>query len=101
MENIFFQQSFEKLIGKDIEKAQKIILELRSLENLNAWQVLKEILQESREKLLENFKNSNTEKIEDFYAYKQSLIAIDFLLSLPSELINQIELYLTFLTKEG
>lgn len=101
MENIFFQQSFEKLIGKDIEKAQKIILELRSLENLNAWQVLKEILQESREKLLENFKNSNTEKIEDFYAYKQSLTAIDFLLSLPSELINQIELYLTFLTKEG
>lgn len=101
MENLFFQQSFEKLIGKDIEKAQKIILELRSLENLNAWQVLKEILQESREKLLENFKNSNIEKIEDFYAYKQSLIAIDFLLSLPSELINQIELYLTFLTKEG
>lgn len=100
MQDIYFRETLEKLIGKDVEKANKIILGLKTLENLESWAILQEILLESREKLLENFKRGNTEKIEDFYAYKQSLVAIDFLLNLPSELINQIELYLALLTKE-
>ncbi len=100
MQDIYFQKTLEKLIGDDLEKAHRILTKLRVLEGSEEWSVLKSILLEARENLLDNFKKDTRGSIDDFYAYKQSLVAIDFLISLPSELIKQIDLYTSFLTKE-
>ena len=89
MEEVF-QKVLDNLIGGDKEKAREIGARLEILKNDPVWSMFFAILKEAREKILENFKNSSAENL---LAYRESLIAIDFLINLPEELRKFLDVY--------
>ncbi|GIW67884.1 MAG: hypothetical protein KatS3mg096_752 [Candidatus Parcubacteria bacterium] len=93
----FFTEELRKIIGDNPEKARELVQRFSNIETIEEWRILKMILQATREKLLLNFKNSGLDQAT-LIAYKESLTALDFLINLPSELIQIITLNL--LTKE-
>lgn len=89
MEDIF-QKVIENWIGNDEEKIAELKARLEILKNDPVWDLFFKILKEAREKVLENFKNSSEENL---LAYRESLIAIDFLINLPEELSKFLNIF--------
>jgi Mg/Co/Ni transporter MgtE len=96
LEEYFGKQLREYLEGNP-EKAQQLYLRLKSLSASEEWRVFQKIIEDTREKVIQNFENSPTQ-LETLIAYRESLSALDFLKNLPENLIKVIELEFTNLT---
>jgi len=72
-------------------------LRLKSLSASEEWRVFQKIIEDTRERVIQNFENSPTQ-LETLIAYRESLSALDFLKNLPENLMKVIELEFTNLT---
>lgn len=88
----FFTQAVSKIVQ---DNPQEIVKRLENLENIEEWRILRKILVEAREGVIQNLKQASLNQ-EVLIAYKESITAIDFLINLPKELVQMITLnYLT------
>jgi Mg/Co/Ni transporter MgtE len=93
----YFGKQLREYIADNPEKAQELYLRLKSLSALEEWRVFQKIIEDTRERVIQNFENSPTQ-LETLIAYRESLSALDFLKNLPENLIKVIELEFTNLT---
>lgn len=85
----FIGEALHRIISLDTEEQQKIINSLNNLEKTEGWRILKLVMDDAREAIIQQMK-STPPTLEAFISLKESLIAIDFLRNLPSELKNFI-----------
>jgi Mg/Co/Ni transporter MgtE len=90
----YFGKQLREYLEDNPEKAQQLYLRLKSL---SASEVFQKIIEDTRERVIQNFENSPTQ-LETLIAYRESLSALDFLKNLPENLIKVIELEFTNLT---
>jgi Mg/Co/Ni transporter MgtE len=93
----YFGKQLREYIADNLEKAQELYLRLKSLSASEEWRVFQKIIEDTRERVIQNFENSPTQ-LETLIAYRESLSALDFLKNLPENLIKVIELEFTNLT---
>jgi hypothetical protein len=96
LEEYFGKQLREYLAGNP-EGVQQLYLRLKSLSASEEWRVFQKIIEDTRERVIQNFENSPTQ-LETLIAYRESLAALDFLKNLPENLIRVIELEFKDLT---
>jgi Mg/Co/Ni transporter MgtE len=94
----YFGKQLREYLAENSEKAQELYLRLKSLSVSEEWRVFQKIIEDTRERVIQNFENSPTQ-LETLIAYKESLSALDFLKNLPENLIKVIELEFTNLTR--
>jgi Mg/Co/Ni transporter MgtE len=90
LEEYFGKQLREYLSGNS-EKAQQLYLRLKSLSASEEWKVFQKIIEDTRERVIQNFENSPTQ-LETLIAYRESLAALDFLKNLPENIMRILEL---------
>jgi Mg/Co/Ni transporter MgtE len=93
----YFGKQLREYLEDNPEKAQQLYLRLKSLSASEEWRVFQKIIEDTRERVIQNFENSPTQ-LETLIAYRESLSALDFLKNLPENLIKVIELEFTNLT---
>jgi Mg/Co/Ni transporter MgtE len=93
----YFGKQLREYLTENPEKAQELYLRLKSLSALEEWRVFQKIIEDTRERVIQNFENSPTQ-LETLIAYRESLSALDFLKNLPENLIKVIELEFINLT---
>jgi len=93
----YFGKQLREYIAENQEKAQQLYLRLKSLSASEEWRVFQKIIEDTRERVIQNFENSPTQ-LETLIAYRESLSALDFLKNLPENLIKVIELEFVNLT---
>jgi Mg/Co/Ni transporter MgtE len=93
----YFGKQLREYIADNPEKAQELYLRLKSLSASEEWRVFQKIIEDTRERVIQNFENSPTQ-LETLIAYRESLSALDFLKNLPENLIKVIELEFINLT---
>jgi Mg/Co/Ni transporter MgtE len=93
----YFGKQLREYFAENPEKVQQLYLRLKSLSASEEWKVFQKIIEDTRERVIQNFENSPTQ-LETLIAYRESLAALDFLKNLPENLIRVIELEFTDLT---
>ncbi len=93
----YFGKQLREYLADNPEKAQQLYLRLKSLSALEEWRIFQKIIEDTRERVIQNFENSPTQ-LETLIAYRESLSALDFLKNLPENLMKVIELEFTNLT---
>jgi Mg/Co/Ni transporter MgtE len=93
----YFGKQLREYIAENPEKAQELYLRLKSLSASEEWRVFQKIIEDTRERVIQNFENSSTQ-LETLIAYRESLSSLDFLKNLPENLMKVIELEFTNLT---
>jgi Mg/Co/Ni transporter MgtE len=93
----YFGKQLREYIAESPERAQELYLRLKSLSASEEWRVFQKIIEDTRERVIQNFENSPTQ-LETLIAYRESLSALDFLRNLPENLMKVIELEFTNLT---
>ena len=87
----YFGQQLAEYVGNDIEKARELVRAFRTIENSPEWAILKKIIQDTREKVIDNLKSAPLDQ-EVLISYKEQIAALDFLLNLPHELTKFLEI---------
>jgi len=90
----YFGQQLAEYVGKDIEKARELVRSFRTIGNSNEWAILKKIIQDTREKVIDNLKSAPLDE-QILISYKEQIAALDFLLNLPEELMKFLEIEIT------
>jgi Mg/Co/Ni transporter MgtE len=90
----YFGKQLREYLADNPEKAQELYLRLKSLSSSEEWRVFQKIIEDTRERVIQNFENSPTQ-LETLIAYRESLSALDFLKNLPENLMRVIELEFT------
>lgn len=93
----YFGKQLREYLAEDPERVQQLYLRLKSLSASEEWRVFQKIIEDTRERVIQNFENSPTQ-LETLIAYRESLSALDFLRNLPENLMRVIELEFTNLT---
>jgi Mg/Co/Ni transporter MgtE len=93
----YFGKQLREYIAENPERAQELYLKLKSLSVSEEWRVFQKIIEDTRERVIQNFENSPTQ-LETLIAYRESLSSLDFLKNLPENLMRVIELEFTNLT---
>jgi Mg/Co/Ni transporter MgtE len=93
----YFGKQLREYLADNPEKAQELYLRLKSLSASEEWRVFQKIIEDTRERVIQNFENSPTQ-LETLVAYRESLSALDFLKNLPENLMRVIELEFINLT---
>jgi Mg/Co/Ni transporter MgtE len=93
----YFGKQLREYLADNPEKAQELYLRLKSLSSSEEWRVFQKIIEDTRERVIQNFENSPTQ-LETLVAYRESLSALDFLKNLPENLMRVIELEFINLT---
>jgi Mg/Co/Ni transporter MgtE len=93
----YFGKQLREYLADNPEKVQQLYLRLKSLAASEEWRVFQKIIEDTRERVIQNFENSPTQ-LETLIAYRESLAALDFLKNLPENLMRVIELEFTDLT---
>jgi|YelNatPaOPRAMG01_1025707.scaffolds.fasta_scaffold298324_2 Mg/Co/Ni transporter MgtE len=94
----YFGKQLREYLADNPERAQELYLRLKSLSASEEWRVFQKIIEDTRERVIQNFENSPTQ-LETLIAYRESLSALDFLRNLPENLMRVIELEFTDLTR--
>ena len=87
----YFGKQLREYFNNNPERIEEIYLRLKSLSNTEEWQIFQKIIEDTRERVIQNFENSITQ-LDVLIAYRESLSALDFLKLLPNNLIKVIEL---------
>ena len=87
----YFGKELAEYIGNDIERARELVRSFRVIENSPEWRILKEIIKNTRERIIDNLKSSSLD-FQILISYKEQIGALDFLLNLPSELTKFLEI---------
>jgi Mg/Co/Ni transporter MgtE len=93
----YFGKQLREYLADNPERVQELYLRLKSLSASEEWRVFQKIIEDTRERVIQNFENSPTQ-LETLVAYRESLSSLDFLKNLPENLIKVIELEFINLT---
>jgi Mg/Co/Ni transporter MgtE len=93
----YFGKQLREYLADNPEKTQELYLRLKSLSASEEWKVFQKIIEDTRERVIQNFENSPTQ-LETLIAYRESLSSLDFLKNLPENLMKVIELEFINLT---
>jgi Mg/Co/Ni transporter MgtE len=93
----YFGKQLREYLADNPERVQELYLRLKSLSASEEWRVFQKIIEDTRERVIQNFENSPTQ-LETLVAYRESISSLDFLKNLPENLIKVIELEFINLT---
>jgi len=87
----YFGKQIQQYISENPERLQELVLRLKSFQISEEWQILKKVIEDTRERVLQNMYSSPVE-LGTLIAYRESLSALDFLRNLPENLLKVLEL---------
>jgi len=90
----YFGKQIQEYIAGNPEKAKELILRLRTFLATEEWKVLKKVIEDTRERVIQNMSICPVE-MGTLLAYRESITALDFLRNLPENLIKVLELQIT------